>query len=63
MSDYSLAKSDAKHIRDAWIWAAVIVTVAVLITLSGLYAQFANQSPWDADSGANREPVVAHSTR
>jgi hypothetical protein len=52
MHDPPLARSEEKHIRDAWIWAATIIAVAALLTLIGLFAQVTNQGGRDADAGA-----------
>jgi hypothetical protein len=51
MVDSSLPRVEIHHFRTAWIWAAFILGLAVLVVASGLAAQFANQDTWDADSG------------
>jgi hypothetical protein len=51
MLDPPLTQSDEKHIRDAWIWAASIIAIAALLTLSGLVAESGSQSSLDAEWG------------
>jgi hypothetical protein len=59
MHDPPLAQSEEKHIRDAWIWAATIIAVAAILTLSGLFAQVTNQGARDADAaGAGGRDTV-----
>jgi hypothetical protein len=55
MFDPPLTQSEEKHIRDAWIWAATLIAVALLLTVSGLFAQIANQGSRDADAAGARE--------
>jgi hypothetical protein len=47
MSDDALSPSDRKHIREAWIWAAVIIGLGMLCALVGLLVQVANQGSAD----------------
>jgi hypothetical protein len=53
MDDISLSSASLRHFRGAWIFAAAIILVMALVTISGLAAQLANQDDWDADSGAS----------
>jgi hypothetical protein len=52
MLDTSLSPSSDRHIRNAWIWAAVIIAVAMLLTLSGLMAELGNHDPWHSQGEA-----------
>jgi hypothetical protein len=47
MSDAPLSHFDEKHIRNAWIWAATIIAIAVLSAVGGLFAQLTNQGSGD----------------
>jgi hypothetical protein len=60
MLDISISRSHGRHIRNAWIWAAVIITVAVLLTLSGFVAELGNHDPWHANGEAVAAQAAAN---
>jgi hypothetical protein len=52
MSDTELSPIEKKHIRNAWLWAVVIIAVGAVCAVGGLVAQVANQGAAEAEASA-----------